>query len=407
MALAYRFVKSLIPFWSSRGLTANEGVQQLEKVTAIPVPESLTVERLKIKQSLASCYLFTLSRDKSEVIFEECLAYWRKQDDKNQLGLILNDIGWYHIVVGNFHEGEIYTAEARVIFERLSNKSRLVASLNSLGMLKMWQRKPLEAISFFEQTFVLTEELKDQRRNAQSILNTAYCNYLMGNYKIAEGQIEQVLVFFRKNSSLIFEETALIWLCYIYYEHGAYDKCKELCIRITEIGDEANLVFGKGMAYTCMALAEFGMGNLDLAKGLIRKADKLILKGEKHFTYATTASLASIEWDFGDMGMVKSCCQKLLSHEIEHGSYLGFIPGIEIAARIAAHEGNYKSAAILFFNAQVMRTELSTPIRKSEAKTYEDLLKDLKSNLSPKDYALAMEDPKDANQLLSLANDFI
>jgi predicted ATPase len=407
MALAYRFVKSLIPFWSSRGLTGDEGVQQLEKVTAVPVPESLDVERLKLRQSLASFYLYTPSRYKSEEIFEECLAFWRKQDDENQLGLILNDIGWYHIVLGSFQKGEIYTEEARVIFERLSNKKRLVASLNSLGMLKMWQRKPLIALSFFEQTFVLTEELKDQRRNAQSVLNTAYCNYLMGNYKLAEGQIEQALVTFRKNSSLIFEETALIWLCYIYYEYGAYDKCKELCIRIREIGEEANIMFGKGSAYTCMALAEFGLGNRDVTRDLIRKAEKLLAGGEKHFMYITATSQASIEWDFGDMEMVKSCCQTLLSHEIERGSYLGFIPGIEIAARIAAHEGNYKSAAILFFNAQVMRAELSTPIRKSEAKTYQDLLKDLKSNLSPKDYALAMEDPKDANQLLSLANDFI
>ncbi len=407
MALAYRFVKSLIPFWSSRGLTGDEGVQQLEKVTAVPVPESLNVERLKLKQSLASCYLYTLSRDKSEAIFEECLAYWRKQDDKNQLGLILNDIGWGHIVVGNFLEGEIYTEEARVIFERLSNKSRLVASLNSLGMLKMWQRKPLDALSFFEQTFVLTEELKDQRRNAQSILNTAYCNYLMGNYKLAEGQIEEALVTFRKNSSLIFEETALIWLCYIYYEYDAYNKCKELCIRIREIGEEANLVFGKGMAYSCMALAEFGMGNLDLAKDLIRKAYKLILKGDKHFMYTTTASLASIEWDLGDLEMVKSCCQKLLFHEIEHGSYLGFIPGIEFAARIAAHEGQYKSAAILFFNAQALRAELSTPIRKSEEAVYQDLLKDLKGNLSPEEYSLAIDNRKDVKQLLALANSFI
>ncbi len=407
MDIAYRFVKSLIPFWSSRGLTATEGLQQLEKVTEVSVPESLTVERLKLKQSLASFYLFTLSRDKSEVIFEECLAYWRRQDDKNQLGLILNDIGWYHIVVGNFQKGEIYTQEARIIFERLSNKKRLVASLNSLGMLKMWQRKPLDAISFFEQTFVLTEELKDQRRNAQSILNTAYCNYLMGKYKLAERQIEQALVTFRKSSSMIFEETALIWLCYIYYEYGAYDKCRELCIRITEIGEEANIVFGKGMAYTCMALAEFGMGNLDVTRDLISKAEKLIAKGEKHFTYITTASQASIEWQFGNLEMVKSCCQKLLLYEIEHGSYLGFIPGIEISARIAALEGQYKSAAILFFNAQALRAELSTPIRKSEENTYQDLLEDLKSNLSAEEYSLAIDNRKDVKELLALANSFI
>ena len=407
MGLAYRLAKSLIPFWSFRGMTANEGVQQLEKLTAVTIPKSLIVERLKLLQSLASFYLFTLFRDKSKLIFEECLAYWRQQDDKNQIGLVLNDIGWYHIIVGNFQQGEIYTSEAKDIFERLSNKKRLVASLNSLGMVKMWQRKPLEAIPFFKKTFGLTEELKDQRRNAQSILNTAYCNYLMGKYNMAENQIEKALVTFRKSSSRILEETALIWLVYIYYEYAAYDKCMKLSIRIGEIGEEANILFGKGMAYGSRALAEYGMGNLDSARDLINKAENFIVKADKHFFYKITITKATIEWELGDLEMVKSCCKKLLTYEIEHGSYLGFIPGLEISARLAERVGDYEEAAQLFFNARVLRVKLGTPIPRSEENMYEELLNNLKGNLSEKEYTFVQKRRLDNQQLLALATRII
>ncbi len=404
MALAYRLGKALIPFWSFRGMSANEGVQQLEKLTSVAVSEHLVVERLKLLQSLASFYLYTDVRDKSASIFEECLDYWRQQDDKNQLGLVLNDIGWYHIVVGDFHQGEIYSLEAKVIFERLSNKKRLVASLNSLGMVKMWQSKPLEAIPYFQKTFVLTEELKDQRRNAHSILNTAYCNYLMGKYDMAENQIENALVFFRKSSSRILEATALIWLSYIYYENKDFGKCMELSVRIGEIGQEINILFGRGMAYGCKALAEYGMGNMDSARELIATAENILQhKGEKHFLSVLIMFQAYFEGHMGNLELVRSCCKKLLGSEIENESYTGFIPGLEITASIAVLEGKYESAAQLFFNAQTLRAELGTPIRKSQEGVYQDLMEDLQRNLTEQEYALAQEHRFDDRQLLALA----
>ena len=104
------------------------------------------------------------------------------------------------------------------------------------------------------------------------------------------------------------------------------------------------------------------------------------------------------------MNVAKQSCEELLKDEIEEESYRGFIPGLEIAARVATHEKKYDIAAQLFFNAQALRKKLGTPIIQSEKPLYDTLLTDLKNNLSEKKYILASEQQLDNHQLPALAN---
>ena len=411
MALGYRMGLALIPFWSFRGMTANEGVQQLEKLTAIPVPESLSVERLKILQTLARFYGYTPFRDKAEAIFEECLAYWRDQDDENQIGLVLNDFGWYHIEgASEYNKSDLYSSEAREIFERSLNTSRLVASLNNLGMSKMFRSRPREALPIFQKTTQLTIQLKDKRRNAQALLNTAYCNYLLGDYETAEKQLNTSLITFRKNSSRILEEFALIILCFIFYEYQKYSKCKELSDDIKKIAEEIHTSFAIGLAYKCRASAEYGLGNLADAKSYIEKAVYIfenISKSEGWIKNRAAIVQAKIAWKLEDFDTFRSCCHKLLTNELEQGNYSGFISGLELTARLAAHGNDYLSAAILFFNAQTIRAELKTPIRKSEEKIFVDLTNEFTKKLGDQTYQFAHDQHLTHLQLKNMATDIL
>lgn len=267
MSLAYRLAQALMPFWVFRGMNANEGVQQLEKIASLPVPESLSEERYKILLNLARFYHYTPNAPKAIPIFEECLAYWRKKGDQNNIGLVLNDFGFHIMKEGVYEESNIYSLEAKSIFEKLSHKERLVASINNIGMSYMWRGRPMEAIPYFRENQELTQQLGDSRRNAQALINTAYCNYLMDNLDLAKEQLQESLITFRKRSSKIFEETALLFLSYVHYELEEFEKCKELSLEIERLAKETRTVFALGSSYERRAMAYFGSGNMEEADG--------------------------------------------------------------------------------------------------------------------------------------------
>jgi predicted ATPase len=243
MTLAYRLGHALIPFWSFRGMNANEAVQQLEKLASVPIPESLSEERYKILPNLARFYYYTPFASKAMPIFEECLAYWRQQGDETNIGLVLNDFGFHIMRDGAYEESNVYSLEAKTIFEKLSHKERLVASLNNIGMSFMWRGRPQEAIPYFRENQKLTLQLGDGRRNAQALINTAFCNRLMGDLDLSEKQLQESLIIFRKGSSRIFEETALLFLSYVYHEYGEYEKCREISFEIERLAKETKTVF--------------------------------------------------------------------------------------------------------------------------------------------------------------------
>ncbi len=408
--MAYRLGLSLIPFWGYRGMTANEGVQQLEKIAAVAFDESLHVQRLKILQTLARYYGYTPFRNKALPIFEECLAYWRIHANENQIGLVLNDFGWYYIEDGfDYQKAVEYSLEAKKIFVKTNNPSRLVASLNNIGMAHMFRGRPKDAMPLFKETSKLTGQLEDKRRNAQALLNTAYCNYLFGNYEIAEEQLEESLLIFRKSSSRILEEFALIILCFVKYENSEFEKCRHLSIESHKIAKETRTSFAIGLSLICRAEAEFGMGNLEEAENYIDKALNIfdsIIKMKPWINRGLICK-AKIALKKGDLQEVGTCCIKLFYNELEQGNYSGFIPGLEFAATIVTAKGDFEISARLFYGAQGLRSHLNTPVRKSDLKIYDKLIEIFESNLSAKTLVNIRKEKNDPIALKNLAIDIL
>jgi predicted ATPase/class 3 adenylate cyclase len=404
MAFAYRLGHALIPYWNFSGSIASEGVQQLEKLIAVQVPDSLISERYKILQALAFYYCYTPYLDKARPIFEECLAYWRKDGDKFQIGHTLNSFGFHHIEQGFYKKSEELSLEAKAIFEELSNKDRIVASLQNLGMGLAWRNRPLEAIPYFKETLQLTEQIGDKRRNAQALLFIGYSNYLMGRYKTAEDHIQNALVYFREFSSRLFEEVALIFLCYIQYEYGDFKKCEELSYEIEKIARETSTLFALACAYECRVMAVLGMGNLSETESLIDKTMRVLdITNSKIWINRLVHHKTMLAWEQGDVELLKSCTAQLVRDELEEEDYMGFVPGLEFAAWIAARYGDYKSAGQLYSGAQSLRQELGLPQKRNEIKICQDFLKKMESKLSDNDSVAAQDVRFDNQQLLDLA----
>ncbi len=407
VSLAYRLAQALMPFWVFRGMNANEAVQQLEKIAAVPIPESLSEERYKILLHLARFYYYTPQAPKAILIFEECLVYWRKKEDQMNIGLVLNDFGFHIMRDGMYEESVAYSLEAKSIFEELSHKERLVASINNIGMSYMWRGRPLEAIPYFKENLNLTGQLEDSRRNAQALINTAFCNRQLGNLDLAVEQLQKALITFRKGSSKIFEETSLIFLSYVYIEFGEFDKCRELSFEVERLARETRTVFALGSSHEMRAMAEFGLGNMEEAKSNIEKARQILSIANDSFYDIPTVSHALIAWGMEDYVKFRSICCDLLGRDLKQGNYTCIIPGLEFSALEGARKNEFEISAQLFFNAQAIRNDLSTPIPNSRKKLFQDLVSNLKERLSDRQFAEAQNKLIDKEQLVLLSKQVI
>lgn len=97
----------------------------------------------------------------------------------------------------------------------------------------------------------------------------------------------------------------------------------------------------------------------------------------------------------------------MLRREMKEGNYSCIIPGLEFSAITAAREGKHEIAAHLFFNAQVIRNDLSTPIPKRRRKLFQDLRSNLMDNLSDKQFDEAQNNLIERQNLITLAKEVV
>lgn len=407
MDLGYRLGLSLRPFWGTRGMIM-EGIRQLEKLADVMVSEDLEEERIKILQALGILYMYIPIPEKGRDIFGESLKYWRKQGDKWQIARTLNDLGWATLYLGHYKESESFSNEAKAVFEALNDKEGLLGSINNLGMCLSIRSRPLEALNYFEETFRISKEIKDIRKNAYAINNIAASHLRLGNYEIAEEKLKEAISVHRENKDKLLEGFSLNLLGYNFYAKGDFEACWENGIQTQKVGREikVNFIIGSGIEH--QALAAFGQKNWPEAKRLITQAIHIfeLFRGGGWFKNALT-SQAKIALAIGEFTLAKNCCFLMLENEVEEDSYLSFLPALEVTAQIAAYDGNYEVAAQLFFNAQRMRKELSTPFFKSETYIYEKLHQHLKNHLSEKNHKLIQEQTLSNQELHDLARNIL
>ena len=97
----------------------------------------------------------------------------------------------------------------------------------------------------------------------------------------------------------------------------------------------------------------------------------------------------------------------MLRREMKEGNYSCIIPGLEFSALEGARNSKYEIAAQLFFNAQVIRNDLSTPIPKSRRKLFYDLLTNLKDNLSDRQFDETQNNLIERQNLITLAKEVV
>ena len=408
MSFAYRLGMALRPFWGTKGMTM-EGIQQLEKITAGEVLESLREERLTVLQMLGMLYMYIPLPNKAILIFEECLLYWRRQKKKHEIGLALNDLGWASMASGKCKMGVAYSFEAKAIFEKLSIPGRLAASCTNLGFLFLNRYRVKEAIPYFEKSFELTRQIEDKRRNAYAISNLGLVHYYHGVYPKAESQLKQSLIIHRNNGDKLLEAYATVILGRLYYSAGDFNACQQFCGKALELARVTGANFIITEAILNQGMAAFGKGKLEEA---MEKVDLTISIHQKfgksnsfffdHILIYT--SRAQVCFALGEIGMAKESGELLLENQLEEECFSGLIPSLEIASRIALIEEKPEDAARLFFHAQTLRKEMGTPIFPSESHIYTQLEVDLKSRISKKNLKLLQNQTFSLPDLVELAH---
>ena len=384
MSYAYRLGVVLRPFWANRGM-AMEGVQQLEKIISVEVPESHYEERLGILQMLGVLYLIFPIVEKAIPMLEECLAYWRTKPNPRALGMALNDLGWGYQLNGRYKKSIACSLEAKEIFETLPDEARLVASLNNLGLTHLNRLRLKEATSCFERNLQLTQRLNDSRRNAFTLINLGFVNYEKGNFERAESLVKEAINATQKISAKFIEGHGYQILGRIYYAMADFDACALVSEQILSFSKDIQAHFATGAAYYQKAIVAFGrkefpkaMEWMDQALGIYQRMDAAYWT---NFVYDTKAKICLA---LGKIEVAKACGKELLENEIEENSFGGLIPGLEIAARVAFIDGRLEEATCLYFHAHALREEIGAPILPSESYIYAQFERDLQNEINAK-----------------------
>jgi hypothetical protein len=146
------------------------------------------------------------------------------------------------------------------------------------------------------------------------------------------------------------------------------------------------------------------MGKLSESESFIDKTMRVLdITKSKIWINRLVHHKTMLAWEQGDFELLKSCTTQLVSDELEEEDYMGFVPGLEFAAWIAAEESNYKSATQLYLGAQSLREEFGIPQKRNEIKVSQDYLKMIEAKLDENDIASAQNTKIDNQQLLDLA----
>lgn len=386
MEKAYRIGLALRPFWGSKGMTM-EGIQQLEKITSLPVPDDLYSQRLKVLEALGMMYFYIPDIEKAVAIFEESLTYWRQQEDKRRIGMALNNLGWLVIMWDEHRRGVAYSLEAKEIFSDLGDQALLTASINNLGWSYMFRTMPLDAIPYFEQTLQLTKHLGDRRRHAYARTSMGFCHYMKGDYQLAEAELQRSLAIFREGNDGVLEGYALMVLGFLAYAKGDFKACEQISREAEAIGRKVNAVFVIANSYEHRASAALGRGDLAGAKHWAEQALSLffgISTKLAHWPARSVATLCKTYIRLGELQPAGDWGSRLLANVTEGQMYHNLIPGLEIAAWIAGQRGEYVPAAQLFYHAQALREQLHTPFLQSEKHFYKEFAQRLGESLDAK-----------------------
>ncbi|MDM8532793.1 tetratricopeptide repeat protein [Anaerolineales bacterium HSG25] len=173
---------------------------------------------------------------------------------------------------GDFQGAEIYAEDAFLMSEELKDQQRQADSLYQLGTIASYERKHHDAKKFSDQALIIQQMIGDRVGEGKTLSHLASTERELGNYHQAEKFLNQALPILQATGNRWDEVNTWIDLGAIFQELGVFAEAEESFqsgIHLAKgINDEV------GVAYL---LNNWGLSEID--RGDYPKAENLLLEG--------------------------------------------------------------------------------------------------------------------------------
>ena len=188
--IALRLGSALWRFWAARG-HQREGRERLEQLLAMSGERS-TLLRARVLNGAATLINETFDYSRARPLIEESLAIAREHGDRPLTALVLNNLAWSLVLMGERTSAEMFCAEALKLNRELANPRGIAVALHNLAWLVTWSRGDYDrARTLHEESLEWRRAHGDWRGIAFAMTNLARADIKCGAIDRASRLLEE------------------------------------------------------------------------------------------------------------------------------------------------------------------------------------------------------------------------
>ncbi len=387
---ACRLGVALWRFWLVHG-HLNEGGEQLDQI--------LTQAGSSISAAIRAQLLTgagTLSHNRgyypaARSFFEESLAFYREQENKQGIADTLNNLGWVAWRLGDYAHAWTLSEEGLALHRELGQKRGAALALNNMGWVAHARGDFTEALRLHQESLELQRKRGDERGTAFALTCLGWSTYKRDDPEGARDLLEEAQTLFRQVGERQLLAFCISILAEVVYHLGDTEQAS------AHLKDESLPIFGDIGDRYGLTVALCVYGDVLWTEGSHEEAKKcyqetLQIREEMSDKWGTAQSLcrlAQVAIEEHDIaGAMKLLKRSLILRRDLEDKY-GIAECLLALAGAALHSNLPKRAGLLLGAAEALRQSIRGTLSPRDKATSEHLLTTLPKKLSRKAFSAA------------------
>lgn len=282
-------------------------------------------------------------KDEAKLHKDEIYVY------KQQLATALLSVGYI-----NSNEGEIEKAlsnyeESLIIQEEIGDKEGLATTLNNLATIYEDQANVPKSLEYYKRSLAIREEIGDKSGIASTLNNLAYTYAELKEFEMSLDYFEKSLAMSREFGEERSVGLALNNIGAIYEKTGRFKEALKYHLESLELRLKINDLRGVAMSYNNLGIVNHGLKNYDDALEFYQKS--LAIYEDNNAKKGVGSVLTNMAKTYLEQGNFKEA-EKCVNESLAIAKELGFPPDIMESAKIfsitSKQKGNWKKAMEMY-----------------------------------------------------------
>jgi len=290
-------------------------------------------------------------------------------------------------VLGDFEASDTSNREALALSHEIQDRYIEASSLHGLGYNATIRGELPEAISYMEESLVITREMGNNLAMILILNHLGWALFRQGNYEQAWAVCEEAVALSYDIDAWQARRGVQTTMSLIAQHRGDYALAKTLLeanlAAEREKGSRSNIASDlNNLGY--LMLFQHDSSNFSYAQELLEESLKLFQEiGNRTSSVHPTINLVHLALLRGDYSRAEELLRKALEISSELSARRPIAECLEFLAAAAVGNGHTERAAVLFGSAENLREVIGDPLRSHERVEYEQDVSRLREAMDP------------------------